>query len=390
MEEERWGWRTRPIWTFSLVSFRTISNELETRLKRSVDYNEDFSAFHAATLREQARFLAHSVRHALEQYSHLPASDRPQHVTLLGHSMGGIVARLALEELPGLIDVIVTMSTPHALPPVPLERDMDVIWNTIGRQVYNATSPLLFSICGGTADTQIASDACVIPEKSLGASDGFTVFTTGMPGTWTSVEHQTMVWCHQVRWRVAKVLLEMTARPERQARLQVAEEWFLGIRPRSGTLKSGVRKIPVTSRAMSVKINSPAAHDLASPVQWCETKNDCRIINVDTTILPSPVNVEAPFPLPGEGVRSDEQAIVIETRLPKPAGWLEMDVREDVQLVIGRNKTIRVLGDDWEGELDPLDTHLSLQFPGITASSLFVHRLVLETPKCQGESDEHQ
>lgn len=301
--------------------------------------------------------------------------------------MGGIVARLALEELPGLIDVIVTMSTPHALPPVTLERDMDVIWNTIGRQVYNETSPLLFSICGGTADTQIASDACVIPEKSLGASDGFTIFTTGMPGTWTSVEHQTMVWCHQVRWRVAKVLLEMTAKPERQARLQVAEEWFLGNRLRSGTLKSGGRRTPVTSRAMSIKINS-ATHDLASPVQWCETEHDCRIINVDTTILPAPVNVEAPFPLSGEGVQPNEQAVIIETRLPKPIGWLEMEVREDEQLVVGRNKTVRVLGDDWEGESDAMDTHLSLQFPEVSASSLLVHRLDLETPDCQGEFED--
>ena len=298
--------------------------------------------------------------------------------------MGGIVARLALEELPGLIDVIMTMSTPHALPPVTLERGMDAIWNTLARQEYNGSSPLLFSICGGTADTQIASDACVIPQDSLYARDGFTIFTTGMPGTWTSVEHQTMVWCHQVRWRVAKVLLEMTARAERQDRLLVAEEWFLGIQPRIGSLRPGGRKIPVNSRAMTVKVSS-TAYDLASPVQWCETEDTCRKVRVDTTIMPAPANPEAPFPLPGEGVRPQEQVMVIEARLPKATGWLEMEVREGDQLEAGRNMRVRVQGDDWESESAPSDTHLALHFPEVSASSLLVHRLDIETPKCEGE-----
>lgn len=298
--------------------------------------------------------------------------------------MGGIVARLALDDMPGLVDVIMTMSTPHSLPPVTLERDMDLIWNTLGRQVYNESSPLLFSICGGTADTQIASDACAIPHRSLGDTDGFTVFTTGMPGIWTSVEHQAVVWCHQIRSRVARTLLQMTAKTERKARLSVAEGIFLGVHPRKGPINSKGTRVPVTSRATSIKISS-TDYDIASPVQWCESEETCRMIEVDTTIIPVPGNPEAPFPLPGEGVKPDERAIVLDTKVPRQVGWLQLDLEVNDRLVMGRNKTIRVLGDSWEGDLDPSDIHVTFQFPDISTSSLLVHRLDIETSNCQGE-----
>lgn len=382
LERRRLVWRTRAVWTFSPVRTSLLPGGQAEQL---VDYNEDFSAFHAATLRDQAAFLAHSIEHVLAQYAYLPAGGRPQKVTLLGHSMGGIAARLAMVGLPDLVDAIITMSTPHALPPVTLEWDMDSIWRTLGRQVYNASSPLLISICGGTADTQITSDACVIPQTSVTADDGFTIFTTGMPGAWTSVEHQAMVWCHQIRWRVARALLEMTATPSRPAKLQVAEKWFLGRTTVSQAPShlDGSRRVVVTDRNMSLRISSQA-YDPASPVRWCRGKNDCRDFETSVTILPAPTNPDAPFPLPGEGIRPAEQSFVIDVDVPEVSGWIQMALPENAEMNAGSLKQFKTQTNTWSGHSE-MASHVTINFTSISTSSLMVHRLDLETPDCQGE-----
>lgn len=151
--------------------------------------------------------------------------------------MGGIVARHAVTRLTTpLVPAIITMSTPHLIPPVTFERgmqdiydDIEVFWrdafsneSTVGEHIPHSVPPVLVSICGGTADTQISSDSCALQptpkildtgEKSPTDSfdnGTFAVFTTGMEGVWTGVDHQAMVWCDQVRRVVATTLLDMS------------------------------------------------------------------------------------------------------------------------------------------------------------------------------------
>jgi glycosylphosphatidylinositol deacylase len=306
------------------------------------------------------------------------------------------VARLAMDDLPNLIDIIMTMSTPHALPPVTLSRDMDMIYDTLAAQTYNASSPLLFSICGGTADTQIASDACVIPPSSITRDDGFTIFTTGMPGAWTGVEHQTMVWCHQVRWRVARTLLGMTAIENRQDKLAVAEEWLLGNKPVITTkMDEDIRRIPVTSPSMSIRISGD--YDTSSPIRWCRDEGDCQIVKADITILPAPDNPQAPFPLPGEGIRPDEKVAAVVVDLPSSTGYLEMHDGSHQQITSGAFQKHLVTGNTWSesysrsvltsgaSENDLASTHLNIRFSKASTSSLVVHRLNVDSQACKGE-----
>ena len=129
------------------------------------------------------------------------------------------------------------MSTPHLIPPVTFERGMQELydeiesywraWPTHGISPSARNShtdpPVLVSICGGTADTQISSDSCALKVNQVELSGipstrgyqpdngTFAVFTTGMEGVWTGVDHQAMVWCDQVRRVVATTLLDMSA-----------------------------------------------------------------------------------------------------------------------------------------------------------------------------------
>jgi glycosylphosphatidylinositol deacylase len=310
--------------------------------------------------------------------------------------MGGVVARLAMDDLPNLIDIIMTMSTPHALPPVTLSRDMDTIYDILVAQTYNASAPLLFSICGGTADTQIASDACVIPPSSITEDDGFSIFTTGMPGAWTGVEHQTMVWCHQVRWRVARTLLGMTSTGNRQDKLAVAEEWLLGNKPVTTNKMDGdVRRTPVTSPSMSIRITGD--YDTASPVRWCQDEGDCQIVKADATILPAPNNPQAPFPLPGEGIRPDEKVVAVVVDLPSSTGYLEVYAGSHQQITSGAFHKHLVTGKTWSesgsrsvlssgaGDSDEVGNRINIRFSRASTSSLVVHRLDVDFRGCKGE-----
>lgn len=216
----------------------------------ALDFNEDFSAFHGQTLRDQAEYLADAVRFVLSLY-HAPAGGLPDptSVIVVAHSMGGIVARAALlhpHYQSNSISTLLTISTPHLVPPVTVDRGVDAVYDAISaywRAGYGLipTTPttsrapdelanfVLVSIGGGLSDVTIASEstslASLLPP---GHSHGFAVSTTGIPGIWTPIDHLAMLWCQQLMTTVAQSLLAIVdvreptgvvPRAERVARL---------------------------------------------------------------------------------------------------------------------------------------------------------------------------
>lgn len=317
----------------------------------SVDFNEDFSAFHAPTLRDQANYIATIVPHILSSYHHLPPDERPTRVVLLGHSMGGIASRLAASQLPSnVIDSIVTMSTPHQFPPVAIDYDMERIYATINNPTPGSEQPLLVSICGGDSDTQIVSDSCALSQHMIGANGGFASFSTGMPGAWTGVDHQAMVWCVQVRWRVARALLDMAAIDSWEGKLNAAKRWLLeptlspatAASPGSGWPASETwkhDKIPVSSRNMSLllRLHHSSPRTIAQPpvhALYCEADDQCRGVNLSVRAIPWVKNEDLPFPLKGEGVYPDESALAIIVHDTLPVmGYLDIATPFGTQFV---------------------------------------------------------
>lgn len=242
-----------------------------------VDFNEEFSAFHARTLEDQSHFVVHAI-----SYIHSLYQEQPPEIMLLGHSMGGIVAKYAMvlstthydraaQDVLSSVPVIVTMSTPHLNPPVTLDDGFDRIYKATDRywddlRPSNVTPPMLLSICGGSADTQIPSDSCGIAPS--GDSGSFAVFTSGIDVVWTPVEHQAIVWCDQVRWRVARMLLDMSKGASRESQTKVAREWLLGETSRSAS--GGVARLPASSLAHA-KAASPVNPTISTSAAAGET-----------------------------------------------------------------------------------------------------------------------
>lgn len=185
-----------------------------------VEYNEDFSAFHGPTIDSQTAYAKRAIDYILSQY---PADTS---IIVMGHSMGGIVATALLPN--PFISAIITMSTPHTLPPVRFDRRIDHIYVDNLKDLGSDPTPLL-SLCGGATDLMIPSESCILPAlPSLDNTSVYrrTVFTSALEGCWTGVGHLAMVWCHQVRWRIARAALEIAASPSMEARAAAMDLWL--------------------------------------------------------------------------------------------------------------------------------------------------------------------
>jgi glycosylphosphatidylinositol deacylase len=194
----------------------------------SVDFNEDITAFHGQTLLDQAEYLNEAIRYILSLYSdprrgsRSPILPDPTSVIVLGHSMGGIVARTMLVQpnyQANSINTIITMSAPHARPPVTFDGQIVQIYDEINEYWRNAyaqkwanNNPLwqvtLVSIAGGSLDTIVPSDYASL-ETLVPETHGFTVFTSGIPSVWTSSDHQAILWCDQFRKVISRALFDI-------------------------------------------------------------------------------------------------------------------------------------------------------------------------------------
>ncbi|KAJ6164412.1 hypothetical protein N7470_003084 [Penicillium chermesinum] len=217
-----------------------------------VDFNEDMAAFHGQTLLDQAEYVNEAISYILSLY-HDPRRTRrdpslpdPSSVILIGHSMGGVVARTVLTMAnfqANSVNTIITMSTPHARSPVSFDSDLVHTYKQINdywREAYSQTwannNPLwhvtLVSIAGGSRDTVVPSDytsiSSLVPE-----THGFTVFTSSMPDVWIGNDHLSITWCDQFRKSIIKSLFEIidARRPSqtkpRAERVRLLKKWYL-------------------------------------------------------------------------------------------------------------------------------------------------------------------
>jgi glycosylphosphatidylinositol deacylase len=264
-------------------------------------------------------------------------------VMLLGHSMGGVVARLAATTASAnSISLVLTMATPHTIAPAPLDHSTESIYSAIASHQSGRPEPLLVSVCGGLSDTQVVSDTCALSDLHPG--DGFTVFTSGLPGAWTGVDHQAMVWCHQIRWAVARALLESASMAHRGARLLRLKRWLSDDRADRRSVSSAeMTKTRVTNEHMTLVVRWDSS-DLPQ-ISYCPVRGSCRDIEGRVSRIPWLRDESRPFPLVGEGVSKDDLALAINLDLGEASGHVEIGAE-----VLAGGHTARarkVEGGDW-------------------------------------------
>ena len=136
--------------------------------------------------------------------------------------MGGIVARAMLirpNYLQNSINTIITLSAPHARPPVSFDakiveiyKDINDYWRQSYSQQWASKNPLwhvtLVSIAGGGLDTIVPNDYATL-DSLVPSTHGFTVFTSSIPHVWTGMDHLAIMWCDQFRKAVVRAVFDV-------------------------------------------------------------------------------------------------------------------------------------------------------------------------------------
>ncbi|CAN6448322.1 unnamed protein product [Victoria cruziana] len=221
----------------------------------AVNLEGEHSAMDGRILEEHTEYVVFAIHRILDQYLEAQnarskdtgetAGRLPRSVILVGHSMGGFVARAAITH-PHLrksaVETIVTLSSPHQSPPLALQPSLGRFFSQVnsdwrkGYKVQKTASGhwvsdpalsnvIVISISGGIRDYQVRSKLASL-DGIVPASNGFTIGTTGMKNVWLSMEHQSILWCNQLVVQVSHALLSIvdseTGQPFMGARKRLA------------------------------------------------------------------------------------------------------------------------------------------------------------------------
>ncbi|XP_053521097.1 GPI inositol-deacylase isoform X2 [Artibeus jamaicensis] len=178
----------------------------------SVNFNEELVALYGGSLQKQTKFVHECIKAILKLYK--GQASAPKSVAIIGHSMGGLVARalLTLKNFKqDLINLLITQATPHVAPVMPLDRFITDFYETVNDYwILNAEHINLttLSVAGGFRDYQVRSGLTFLPKLSHHAS-ALSVVSTAVPKTWVSTDHLSIVWCKQLQLTTVRAFFDL-------------------------------------------------------------------------------------------------------------------------------------------------------------------------------------
>eukprot|EP00873_Tetraselmis_striata_P009431 jgi/Tetstr1/429695/TSEL_019590.t1 len=183
----------------------------------TIDFGEELSALDGALLEHQAAFAVLCLRHLLGT-----GGEAGQLPILVGHSMGGLVARRAIHQLSGSGGILpalalITLATPHVRPVLPYSLPLLQFYARLEREAQVGVP--VISLAAGPRDIMVPTALTLLPEGG-----GLSLELTATRGVWVSADHQAIAWCNQLVRRLGAVILEMdkAVEPESAAALAKA------------------------------------------------------------------------------------------------------------------------------------------------------------------------
>ncbi|XP_070187912.1 GPI inositol-deacylase-like [Littorina saxatilis] len=233
-----------------------------------VDFQDQFSALHGAILPEQTEFVRSCVKKILSMYQ---STHPPSSVILVGHSMGGVVAR-ALFTLPGFdpktVHTIITQNSPHQAPVVMVDSVMDQFYQKVNDYWYHHGNSSLghvtvVSTGGGYRDYQVRSGLSSLTDI-LPEDRGISTTTMSVPLAWVSTDHLCSVWCRQMILTTVSALFDIVDKKTKQPttdvglRSRVFQHHFLH--------HSGMEPPPPEGK--SIKLDSKVSWEVREGRMW--------------------------------------------------------------------------------------------------------------------------
>ncbi|KAF2987400.1 hypothetical protein EK904_002438 [Melospiza melodia maxima] len=182
----------------------------------SVNFNEELVALYGGSLQRQTKFVHECIKVILKLYK--DQEFAPSSVAIVGHSMGGLVARalLTLKNFkPELINLLITQATPHVAPVMPLDKYLTAVnnhWILKAQDLRNLTT---LSVAGGFRDYQVRSGLAFLPRLSQHDS-ALSVVSSAVPRAWASTDHLSIVWCKELILATIRAFFDLIDENTRQ------------------------------------------------------------------------------------------------------------------------------------------------------------------------------
>lgn len=185
----------------------------------TADLDESFSGIFGGVLNEQTEFVRLCVARIIWLYKN--TDSPPTSVILIGHSMGGLIAR-GLFTLPkfdtSFVHTIITYGTPHRHPILPLDPQLMNYYENVNRfwrshalvndTISRLKNVTVVSVSGGVRDVLVRSSPSSLQHLAL-HSQAISVVTTSVPRAWISVDHLCLCWCRQLVLVTNRALFDM-------------------------------------------------------------------------------------------------------------------------------------------------------------------------------------
>uniref|UniRef100_A0A8C4XQC1 GPI inositol-deacylase n=1 Tax=Falco tinnunculus TaxID=100819 RepID=A0A8C4XQC1_FALTI len=186
----------------------------------SVNFNEELVALYGGSLQRQTKFVHECIKVILKLYR--GREFAPTSVAIVGHSMGGLIARalLTLKNFkPELINLLITQATPHVAPVMPLDKYLTDFYTAVNNhwilKAQDLRNLTTLSVAGGFRDYQVRSGLAFLPRSSQHDS-ALSVVSSAVPRAWASTDHLSIVWCKELILATIRAFFDLIDENTRQ------------------------------------------------------------------------------------------------------------------------------------------------------------------------------
>ncbi|KAJ0177266.1 hypothetical protein K1T71_007275 [Dendrolimus kikuchii] len=180
----------------------------------SISYNEELSGLYGGVLESQTDFAAACISKILNLYKNNKFTKTvPSSVILIGHSMGGLIAKRLLTYPPTIntTSIAIALAAPLEAPVINFDVKMNDYymwmhyeWEYFMRKNSEINNKkILLSFGNGPRDVLVPSGLTTSNDSYVNA------LTTSIPGVWVSPDHVCIVWCKQLVMAINRYLFSI-------------------------------------------------------------------------------------------------------------------------------------------------------------------------------------
>ncbi|KAJ8679258.1 hypothetical protein QAD02_015045 [Eretmocerus hayati] len=177
----------------------------------SISFGKDYSALYGGVLKEETYYAAKCIKRILSLYK-----GKVKNIILIGHSMGGLIAKGALLLVPevesDVANILITLATPHK-PSLYPDYTFLKYYQDLSDSMYHLkkNKTTIISIGGGSSDIMVPSSQIIDEFADL------NVLTSSIPGVWRPTDHLCILWCRQLILNIVRSLFDCMDTSQRPA-----------------------------------------------------------------------------------------------------------------------------------------------------------------------------